>query len=112
MNFSAGTSPVLVRQVTVAVSVMPVITQDMVVPEPFFTSLFTDSTSARCNRVNLKFRPILFNYATFSLIKLELQINSYQLTENVHRSADNCFNRLGSSGLDTARVNTVCCGVL
>ena len=45
MNFSAGTGPVLVRQVTVAVSVNPVITQDMVVSEPFFTSLFTDSTS-------------------------------------------------------------------
>ena len=45
MNFSAGTGPVLVRQVTVAVSFNPVITQDMVVSEPFFTSLFTDSTS-------------------------------------------------------------------
>ena len=45
MNFSAGTGPVLVRQVTVAVSVNPVITQDIVVSEPFFTSLFTDSTS-------------------------------------------------------------------
>ena len=45
MNLSAGTGPVLVRQVTVAVSVIPVITQDMVVSEPFFTSLLTDSTS-------------------------------------------------------------------
>ena len=45
MNFSAGTGPVLVRQVTVAVSVNPEITQDMFVSEPFFTSLFTDSTS-------------------------------------------------------------------
>ena len=45
MNFSAGTGPVLVRHVTVAVSVTPVITQDMVVSEPFFTSLLTDSTS-------------------------------------------------------------------
>ena len=45
MNFSAGTGPVLVRQVTVAVSVNPVIAQDIVVSEPFFTSLFTDSTS-------------------------------------------------------------------
>ena len=45
MNLSAGTGPVLVRQVTVAVSVIPVITQDMVVSEPFFTFLFTDCTS-------------------------------------------------------------------
>ena len=45
MNFSAGTGPVLVLQVTVAVSFIPVITQDIVVSEPFFTSLFTDSTS-------------------------------------------------------------------
>ena len=45
MNFSAGTGPVLVRQATVAVSFNPVITQDIVVSEPFFTSLFTDSTS-------------------------------------------------------------------
>ena len=45
MNFSAGTGPVLVRQVTVAVSVIPVITQDIVVSEPLFTSLLTDSTS-------------------------------------------------------------------
>ena len=45
MNFSAGTGPAAVRQVTVAVSVIPVIIQDMVVSEPFFTSLFTDSTS-------------------------------------------------------------------
>ena len=45
MNFSAGTGPVFVRHVTVAVSVTPVITQDMVVSEPFFTSLLTDSTS-------------------------------------------------------------------
>ena len=45
MNLSAGTGPVLVRQVTVAVSVIPVITQDMVVSEPFFTSLLTDLTS-------------------------------------------------------------------
>ena len=45
MNLSAGTGPVLVRQVTVAVSVIAVITQDMVVSEPFLTSLLTDSTS-------------------------------------------------------------------
>ena len=45
MNVSAGTGPVLVRQVTVAVSVNPVITQDMVVSEPFFTSVFADATS-------------------------------------------------------------------
>ena len=45
VNFSAGTGPVLVRQVTVAVSIIPMITQDIVVAEPFFTSLFTDSTS-------------------------------------------------------------------
>ena len=45
MSLSPETGPVLVRQVTVAVSVNPVITQDMVVSEPFFTSLFTDATS-------------------------------------------------------------------
>ena len=45
MNFSVGTGPGLVRQVTFAVLVIPLITQDMVVSEPFFTSLFTDSTS-------------------------------------------------------------------
>ena len=45
MNFSAGTGPELVRQVTVAVFVIPVITHDMVVSEPFFISLFTGSTS-------------------------------------------------------------------
>ena len=45
MNLSAGIGPVLVRQVTVAFSVIPVITQDMVVSELFFTSLLTDSTS-------------------------------------------------------------------
>ena len=45
MNFSAGTGPVLVLQVTVAVSFITVITHDIFAPEPFFTSLFTDSTS-------------------------------------------------------------------
>ena len=45
MNLSVKTGPVLICQVTVAVSVNPVITQDIVVSEPFFTSLFTDSTS-------------------------------------------------------------------
>ena len=45
MKLSAGTGPVLVRQISVAVSVIPVITQDIVVSEPFFTSLLTDSTS-------------------------------------------------------------------
>ena len=45
MNLPVGTGPVLVRQVTVAVSVIPVITQDIVASEPFFTSLYTDSTS-------------------------------------------------------------------
>ena len=51
MNFSAGTGPAAVRQATVAVSVIPEIIQDMVVSEPFFTSLFTDSTS------EVSFRP-------------------------------------------------------
>ena len=45
VNSSAGTGPVLVRQVTFAVSFNRVITQDMVVSEPSFTSLFTDLTS-------------------------------------------------------------------
>ena len=45
MNFSAGTGPVLVLQITVAVSFIPVITQDIVVSEPFFTSLFTGVTA-------------------------------------------------------------------
>ena len=45
MNFSCGTGPVLVLQITVAVSFIPVIIQDIVVADPFFTSLFTDSTS-------------------------------------------------------------------
>ena len=45
MNFSVGTGPVLVLQITVAVSFIPVITQDIVVADSFFTSLLTDATS-------------------------------------------------------------------
>ena len=45
MNVSAGTGPVLVLQVTVAVSIITVITQDIVVSEPSFTSLLTDVTT-------------------------------------------------------------------
>jgi hypothetical protein len=41
----AETSPELVRQETFAFAVIPVITHDIVVSEPFFTSLLTDSTS-------------------------------------------------------------------
>ena len=47
MNPFPETSPVLVLHVTVAVSVIPVITQDMVVVDPCFTSLLTDWTSAK-----------------------------------------------------------------
>ena len=61
VNFSSGTGPVLVRQVTVAVSVNPVITQDMIVSEPFFASLFTDSTS----EVNFDKR-ILSNFVIYN----------------------------------------------
>ena len=47
MNPFPETSPVLVLHVTVAVDVIPVMTQDMVVVDPCFTSLFTDWTSAK-----------------------------------------------------------------
>ena len=53
MNFSAGTGPVLVLQVTVAVSFIPVITQDIFVSVPFFASLFIGvTTEVNCITAN------------------------------------------------------------
>ena len=45
MKLSPETDPEIVRQSTVAVADSPVITHDIVVSEPFFTSLCTDSIS-------------------------------------------------------------------
>ena len=45
MKSSPKTSPELVRQKTDALAVIPDITHDIVVSEPFFTFLFADSTS-------------------------------------------------------------------
>ena len=42
MNLFPETGSVAVRQATVTVSVIPVITQDIGVVEPFFTSFWTD----------------------------------------------------------------------
>jgi hypothetical protein len=45
VKLSPETSPELVRQETVAFAVNPVITHDIIVSEPFLTSLLTDLTS-------------------------------------------------------------------
>ena len=83
MNFLSGTGPVLVLQVTVVVSFITVITQDIVVSEPSFTSLLTDvTTEMNCITTN---RNLTVRFA------LKYYIMKCKITVNVLRLWDGLF---------------------